>query len=613
MAKTNDLVSFLRCYGPIPTSDNMYDELIQKQVELYNVKPVEIPPVRLQDLFDNFSQLEPSNIILTGTAGDGKTYHCRRVWEKLNGDKNVWLRGDKIAKLGLISSGRILIIVKDLSELTTDEKVRLFPDLCRALLGEKPDEVYLVAANDGQLLSTFRDWAENENQKALDVFKKLEALLVEEQEEDKELDLRLYNLSRMDPSKDFDALLNEVVNHPKWSDCEGCSLYPNEEETTCPIRINRALLVEATSKNPFRKRLGELLKLASANRLHLPIRHLLLLAVNILLGDRKRPKNLLTCATARNRANSNDYDLTNPYANVFGINLPTARRRQYQVFNVLDTFGIGRETENDFDNLLVYGRHNDKERYERIVESDEYYGARSYERLLEGYLEGERENKSLDLFMSKLKRQRQRLFFSLNERDETNLNPWHLTVYRYAGIFLKFLAAEENDLEISTQLVRGLNRTFCGMMIDDAPKLYIASSGGDGRGHIAPILEHEVEIRPKRRTVYISFYRIPELPGLQILVVDQWKPQEPICRLSLQLTHFEYLMRVAQGSLPASFSRQCYEDFLDFKIIVIEKLNKEFDLGQSADGQVEFRVIQVEADGRPDIEEISVKRRQKAE
>ena len=72
-------------------------------------------------------------------------------------------------------------------------------------------------------------------------------------------------------------------------------------------------------------------------------------------------------------------------------------------------------------------------------------------------------------------------------------------------------------------------------------------------------------------------------------------------------------MRVAQGSLPASFSRQCYEDFLDFKIIVIEKLNKEFDLGQSADGQVEFRVIQVEADGRPDIEEISVKRKQKAE
>ena len=613
MSKTNDLVSFLRHYGPVPISDNMYDELIQKQVEHYNVKPVKIPPARLQDLISNFNQSKPKNIILTGTAGDGKTYHCRRVWEELNGDQDAWLRGDKVAELNLVSSGQVLVVVKDLSELTPDEKVQLFPDLCRALLGEMTDRAYLVAANDGQLLSTFRNWAENQSKKEVDVFKRVEAMLVDGREEDKGLNLCLYNLSRMDPSKDFDALLNEIVNHSKWSDCEGCPLYPSEEETTCPIRINRALLLRNASENPFRKRLGDLLKLASANRLHLPIRHLLLLAVNILLGDGKPPKQkyLLTCTTARNRANNNDYDLTNPYANVFGVNLPETRRRQYRVFSVLDTFGIGRETENDFDNLLVYGRHNDKERYQRIVESDVYYGAKSYERLLENYLEGEREYKSLDSFVRKLERQRQRLFFFLNEKDNQNLNPWRLTVYRYAGVFLKFLAGEGNDAEITTQLVRGLNRTFCGMMIDDVPKLYIASSGGDGRGHIAPILEHEIDIRPRRRKVYISFYKTPELPGLQIRIVDQLKPQKSICDLSLQLTHFEYLMRVAQGSLPASFSRQCYEDFLDFKIIVTEKLNKEFDLGQSADEQVEFQVIRVEADGRPNIEEISIERKQR--
>ncbi len=609
MSKTNDLVSFLRCYGPISTSDNMYDELIQNQVKHYNVQPVEIPPVRLQELVDNFSQPEPSNIILTGTAGDGKTHHCRRTWKELNGDENTWLRGDKIAKLALVSSGRTLTVVKDLSELTTDEKARLFPDLCEALLGKLPDRVYLVGANDGQLLSTFRDWAERKNKEALDVFKKIEDMLVSGREDHKDLNLCLYNLSRMDPSKDFYALLSKVVEHPKWSDCEGCPLYPNEEETTCPIRINRSLLAESTSENPFRKKLGELLKLASANRFHLPIRHLLLLTVNILLGDQKSPKDLLTCTTARNRANNNDYAFTNPYANVFGINLPMARRRQYRVFNVLDTFGIGQETENNFDNLLLYGPHNDKKRYHRIVESDVYYGAVSYKRLLEDYIEGGREGKSLNLFMSNLERQRQRLFFSLNENNEPSLNPWHLTVYRYAGIFLKFLAAGSNDAKIINQLVRGLNRTFCGMMLDDASKLYIASSGGDGRGHIAPILEHEVEVRQKKRTVYISFDGNSKLPALSILVVDPLKPQEPICELPLQLTHFEYLMRVAQGSLPASFSRQCYEDFLDFKIVLIKKLDEEFDADQSANGQVEFRVIQVEAEGRPDIKEIYIYRK----
>ena len=63
-----------------------------------------------------------------------------------------------------------------------EEKERLFPDLCRALLGEIHDQVYLVAANDGQLLSTFRDWAESETKKELDVFKKIEAMLVETRE-----------------------------------------------------------------------------------------------------------------------------------------------------------------------------------------------------------------------------------------------------------------------------------------------------------------------------------------------------------------------------------------------------------------------------------------------
>ena len=249
----------------------------------------------------------------------------------------------------------------------------------------------------------------------------------------------------MDPSEYFDVLLTKIIDHPKWSDCEGCPLYPNEEGTTCPIRINRALLVKARSENPFRRRLSELLKLAAANRLHLPIRHLLLLAVNIILGDQKRPNYLLTCTAAENRAKKNDYDLTNPYANVFGVNLPRIRRRQYQVFTVLDTFGIGRETGNDFDNLLVYGCYNDKDLYGRIIGSDVHYGARSYEELLEDYLEGVRNNKNLSLFMGKLERQRQRLFFFL---EEVGFNPWHLTVYRYAGVFLKFL----------DQIVAGGNR-----------------------------------------------------------------------------------------------------------------------------------------------------------
>ena len=33
MSHTNGLISFLRHYGPISASDNMYDELIQAEIE----------------------------------------------------------------------------------------------------------------------------------------------------------------------------------------------------------------------------------------------------------------------------------------------------------------------------------------------------------------------------------------------------------------------------------------------------------------------------------------------------------------------------------------------------------------------------------------------------
>ena len=94
MPNSNGLVAFLRHYGPIPASDNMYDELIQSEVERYGIdKPIEIAPARLQEVKQNFESEEPRNVILTGTAGDGKTYHCRQIWEHFGGDPGQWRKG----------------------------------------------------------------------------------------------------------------------------------------------------------------------------------------------------------------------------------------------------------------------------------------------------------------------------------------------------------------------------------------------------------------------------------------------------------------------------------------------------------------------------------------
>ena len=607
MANSNSFISFLRHYGPIPASDNMYDELIQSEIERHAIEPpIHIDPARLNEVRSNFESETPRNVILTGTAGDGKTFHCRRIWEHFGGDPEKWKAGEKIVSLSLPVSGKAITIVKDLSELTQSEKDATIADLATAVAGKSEDKVFLVAANDGQLLATWRDWSDKQGEDAHRVFKIIEDMLVEERTTDNALVLDLYNLSRLDASVHFQELVEQIVEHEQWAQCQGCELLKDDGSSSCPIRINRERLRGGTEGSVFRKRLGELMKLARANRMHLPIRDLLLLGVNILLGDRQGRQILLTCRTAKNRAENEDYRQTNPYANVFGMNLPERQRQQYQVFTTLEGFGIGRETDNKFDNLLIYGTYGDSDHYKKFVSDDIYYGARAYEPYLRDYLEGEREN--VDEFMRALGRQRQRLFFSLP--PDKAFDPWRLTVYQASGRFLRFVSGLASGADVSRTvelLVKGLNRTFCGMMIDDGTQLYLASSGGDGRGRIASLLNYDLPTKRHRRDPYLHFTLAADraTPCLQI-IDPAGAGNDVVDSLSLQLTHFEYLVRVANGSLPASFSRQCNEDFLDFKLRLISRLDELIGETPSTD-EVNLQALTVDERGRAHPDNIRIR------
>lgn len=606
MSVSNEFVSFLRHYGPIAASDNMYDELIQAEIERRAItKPIEISPAFLRQIISNFECEIPRTIILTGTAGDGKTFHCRSAYSKFGGDVEAWNEGSKVSTVSLPKSSKLLRIVKDLSELTLEEKNDLMPQLASAVAGKNKETVFLVAANDGQLLASWREWAEANGQEAYRHFKTVEEMLVDEIQENPTLELYLFNLSRLDASGHFEEIVDQVVEHPQWDQCAGCELLDEDGNTTCPIRINRERLRRVDGQSLFRDRLGQLLKLSRSNRMHLPIRDLLLLGVNILLGDRQS-QGLLTCRMAKNRAKQEDYRLTNPYANVFGSNLPERQRQQYQAFAALEAFGIGRETDNKIDNLLIYGPYNNNSEYDQLVQQDDFYGGRAYKRYLRDYLEGDRED--IHEFMLALIRQRQRLFFTLPAQGAHS--PWALSVYQSAGAFLEFssnLASGEDTSGTTRLLVRGLNRTFSGMMIDEGSRLFLSSSGGDGRGRIASILKHEVSTTRNRRDPYLEFSLGSDdlTPKLQIIDPAAEERSRVIDSLELQVTHFEYLMRVAKGSLPASFSRQCYEDFLDFKLRVIDKLDEI--LGEEpAQDEVNLQAVTVDSRGRPQPETIRI-------
>jgi hypothetical protein len=92
-----------------------------------------------------------------------------------------------------------------------------------------------------------------------------------------------------------------------------------------------------------------LVEIARLNGLHLPVRDLLALCSNIVLGyaDAKGAKeNLMTCADVPKIQESGQIGKASVYANAFGANLPKRRASDRPVFKAMASFGVGEETLN---------------------------------------------------------------------------------------------------------------------------------------------------------------------------------------------------------------------------------------------------------------------------
>src|ERR1700738_2140140 len=139
-ARESRWIRFLRNYGPIPTNDNMYDETIQRALGSLKIEPLVLPSQFLDVIVANFRSDSPQTEILTGTAGDGKTYHCREVWMALGGSATDWNRGEKIQRL--TANSREFVIIKDLSELRAEESAEILERMAADVVEANPPRVY---------------------------------------------------------------------------------------------------------------------------------------------------------------------------------------------------------------------------------------------------------------------------------------------------------------------------------------------------------------------------------------------------------------------------------------------------------------------------------------
>ena len=437
MAPANAWIRFLRSYGPTPNDLNLFDEYVTGALGRAKVQPITLASPQLDAMKKWIESGSAGSILIAGTAGDGKTYHCRGLWSAFGGTAKEWAAPTPVKKLTL-PDGRAAVFVKDLSEISDERQSdQALEALEGTVLGGDDSQVMVIAANHGQILERLRDMGIRQGR--VHPLRKpvQDAFLLAGSGLER---LAIFDLSRTARRHSLEEVLSAVAGHPEWAKCSSCEW--KAEDRVCPIFENKERLLGKNDDDRFARRLGDLVEVSRHNGWHLPVRDLLALASNMVLGHKDAKEGLLSCSEVAKIQEAGKSERGSVYDNAFGANLPRRRANDRQVFRALAAFGIGQETTNGADGLLVYGADDSKlsESFDRLVKADKVYGATaSYLAAQTRYLEGDEDARLEDGaadFLARLESQRRRLFFTL-PKSESDYPFWGMTAFRFAGDYLQ--------------------------------------------------------------------------------------------------------------------------------------------------------------------------------
>lgn len=607
-------IKFLRQYGPLPRNENMFDEHIRRSAGRLGVRPISFKHPLEDVLLSTFGPDadEPRSVVLTGTAGDGKSHLCGRVWAMLGGSVKEWSSDEIYFQLKAVISGRAVAVhvIRDLTALPETDfsgryrhKDELLRKMGASLFADSADDVFLLAANDGQLIEA---WRRRESEPdALRARMMFEARLMNETDPEPGAKLSFLNLSTVPSATVFDLAAESLLGHEGWSKCYAETREGGFFGEQCPIRRNYELL-----KTPLlQARLRSLFQLCDFNELHTPIRRVLMLLVNAILGHPDAKDRLLLPGDIRDVIEKGTGYRASVYNNLFGANLVGTKRESLEIFEYLGRFGIGQETTNRIDNILIFGAEDEKlaPYYKSLMVEDVFYGATDRFRSAQhDYVEGpETVSGDQHAFLDMLIEQRRALFFRIPDVLIEELKLWHMTVFTGAGEFLKDVAAplrsgQQVSRKIVERLVKGLNRIFTGMLVSTERELLLATSLSLSSARVSQLLEDRIPVRPRgQESVEITMRR--GFPSFDVSL-----PGGKICSLRLNLTRYEFLMRVSTGALPGNFSRECYEDILAFKSSLLSAAHSGHGNDNGAASDLTFRLLSLDPMGNPVDETVEV-------
>ena len=567
MKAAEDWIRFLRKYGPIAQNGNMFEEQIQRTAQRTNIKPITFDhPIaeRLLRSFDK-SNGDWKSVILTGTAGDGKTHLCRQVWESLGGSLEEWESDDPYVMLTCQRSNKGIVnvhVIRDLSAWVPQQgmdwpqdKVNLLLQFSKVLSETDSTDFFLIAANDGQLIETWRRLINTCRLLAEDVEDiELTLLIFEDllfKGKEEVSGLKFFNLSQIKSSKLFNLALEGFLSHDRWSVCfKGEASESITFGHQSPIRRNYELLEEPLVQH----RLETLFEFCDFNNLHVPIREILLFLVNAVLGH------------------------------------PYCREKLMIPKDVERVVSDGTDNQ-----LSTY--------YEELIANDAFYGVdKVYSDTRDAYIEGGEEDvEKIKDFLDTLVAQRRAMFFKIPKKWERELGLWDLTVFKHVGTYRTKVIEPLNEGKkvergIIRKIVKGLNRVWVGMMIDTDQEVYLTTGLTFSNVRVSRLLREVISVSPRLgQKVEIISRETDSLPVIQITLIPDIH-----CYFPLTLTRYEFLNQVAEGALPNSFSKECFEDVMTFKSQVLTKLPEYSDQIRDEEGiETVFTLLGIDENGNP--------------
>jgi hypothetical protein len=142
------------------------------------------------------------------------------------------------------------------------------------------------------------------------------------------------------------------------------------------------------------------------------------------------------------------------------------------------------------------------------------------------------------------------------------------------------------------------------MLASTEKELFLAKSLAFSTAKVSPILEERVSVQPRvgqRQKVEIILEN--GMPTLSVILGENKR-----CMFRLNLTRYEFLSRVAEGALPNSFSKECYEDVLSFKSQIMTAIEEQRRVEQIEydESILTFRLLSLNDYGDLDEETVEV-------